>query len=96
MALVTSGVVGAFYQCAFALPALQREVENSKRDTAREFATVAREFATVKRDMAREFATVAREFATAKSDTAELTLTIQRLCVALGKAECALPPSASV
>ena len=56
--LVTMIAAGIFYQCAFAMPARQRDI------------------------------------AEIKSGQDYVTLMVQRLCAALGKPECALPPNA--
>jgi hypothetical protein len=77
--LVILGVGGIFHQCALAIPAIQRDITEVRSDLARLESSQAR---------------LESSQARLESGQDDLKLMVQRLCVALGKPECAFPPNA--
>jgi len=98
-------LLGTFHQCVFAIPELQRDVTGLKSGHAElkaEFkaghAELKAEFkagqAELKAVQAELKAGQAELKAELQSEIKEVKLILQRLCVAMGKSECALPPIA--
>ena len=87
-------LLGTFHQCVFAIPELQRDVTGLKSGHAElkaEFKAGQAELKAVQAELKAGQAELKAEL---QSEIKEVKLILQRLCVAMGKSECALPPIA--